>query len=99
MYTKGDPEMRQAADQLRGDPEVGSLAIEDRLAAYERFKVMFKDQPELVKLARPEALPASVWVAVAPGVDQIRFADRLRQELTVEDEIVGNPCEHHDKSM
>jgi hypothetical protein len=37
--------------------------------AFEHFKEIYKDQPELVKLARPEALPASVQVMVHKGAN------------------------------
>ncbi|WP_436494177.1 permease-like cell division protein FtsX [Actinokineospora sp. HUAS TT18] len=47
---------------LEGDPAVESVQFENREQAFERFKRIFEAQPELVKLARPEALPASFRV-------------------------------------
>ncbi|SDD88929.1 permease-like cell division protein FtsX [Actinokineospora iranica] len=47
---------------LRADPAVEDVDFENREQAYERFKRIFEAQPELVKLARPEALPASFRV-------------------------------------
>lgn len=47
---------------LDSDPAVESVTFESRDAAFERFKRIFEAQPELVKLARPEALPASFHV-------------------------------------
>ena len=44
---------------LEKDPAVESVTYENRDQAYQRFKEIFSSQPELVKLARPEALPAS----------------------------------------
>ncbi|GGS44326.1 permease-like cell division protein FtsX [Actinokineospora fastidiosa] len=44
---------------LEADPAVEQVDHESRDEAYERFKRIFEAQPELVKLARPEALPAS----------------------------------------
>jgi cell division transport system permease protein len=44
---------------LETDPAVESVTFENRDQAYKRFKEIFSSQPELVKLARPEALPAS----------------------------------------
>jgi cell division transport system permease protein len=48
--------------QLENNPAVDSVVFENRDAAYERFKKIFESQPELVALARPEALPASFHV-------------------------------------
>ncbi|HEX6352972.1 permease-like cell division protein FtsX [Actinophytocola sp.] len=47
---------------LENDPAVESVTYENRDAAYKRFKEIFAAQPELVKLARPDALPASFSV-------------------------------------
>ena len=47
---------------LEGNPAVESVVYENRDEAFERFKRIFEAQPELVKLARPEALPASFHV-------------------------------------
>ncbi|MGX7827100.1 permease-like cell division protein FtsX [Actinokineospora sp. 24-640] len=71
---------------LTADPAVEEVVFENRDAAYERFKRIFEAQPELVKLARPEALPASFRVKLVdperpevisqtyagrPGVDSV----------------------------
>lgn len=48
--------------ELTSDPAIQSVSYENRDQAYERFKRIFESQPELVKLARPEALPASFHV-------------------------------------
>lgn len=47
---------------LENDPAVETVTYENRDQAYKRFKEIFAAQPELVKLARPEALPASFSV-------------------------------------
>ncbi|MGH3863435.1 permease-like cell division protein FtsX [Actinokineospora sp.] len=47
---------------LENDPAVETVEFENRDQAFERFKRIFEAQPELVKLARPEALPASFRV-------------------------------------
>ncbi len=75
---------------LRGELEatsgVQSVEFESRQAAFERFKRIFEGQPELLSLARPEALPASLRVTLSdpqrsdaisqaftgrPGVDRV----------------------------
>jgi cell division transport system permease protein len=50
---------RKLRTDLEKNPAVESVAYENRDQAYTRFKEIFSSQPELVKLARPEALPAS----------------------------------------
>lgn len=50
---------RTLRSDLENDPAVESVKYENRDQAYARFKEIFASQPELVKLARPEALPAS----------------------------------------
>ncbi|MEC3978960.1 permease-like cell division protein FtsX [Amycolatopsis sp. H20-H5] len=48
--------------KLQENQGVESVVFENRDQAYERFKKIFQSQPELVALARPEALPASFHV-------------------------------------
>lgn len=47
---------------LENDPAVEEVNFENRDAAFKRFKEIFKAQPELLKLVRKEALPASFSV-------------------------------------
>ncbi len=82
---QADPCKKLRTD-LENDPAVETVTYENRDDAYERFKEIFASQPELVKLARPEALPASFNVKLfdpdrpeviiqtfsgRPGVDSI----------------------------
>ncbi|HEY2766362.1 MAG TPA: permease-like cell division protein FtsX [Pseudonocardiaceae bacterium] len=72
--------------ELENAPGVQSVSFESRQAAFERFKRIFQSQQELLQLARPEALPASLRVIMAdpalsdsisktftgrPGVDRV----------------------------
>lgn len=76
--------------QLRRDLEatagVQVVEFESRQDAFERFKRIFEGQPELLALARPEALPASLRITLSdpqqagaisqaftgrPGVDRV----------------------------
>jgi cell division transport system permease protein len=56
-----DPCRTLRAD-LEKDPAVEAVTYQNRDEAYKRFKQIFEAQPELVKLARPDALPASFSV-------------------------------------
>jgi cell division transport system permease protein len=58
---QADPCSKLRTD-LENDPAVESVTYENRDAAYKRFQEIFAAQPELVKLARPDALPASFSV-------------------------------------
>ena len=66
---------------LESTPGVESVVLESREQAYERFKQIFETQPELVELARPQALPASFRVKLA---DPARFP-------VIEKEFTGKP--------
>lgn len=72
---------------LASDPLVANVYYESKQEAYQRFKKLFRDQPDLVEATSPDALPASFRVklddprqfaairdkyAARPGVDEIR---------------------------
>jgi len=82
--------------QLQNFPGVQSVDYESRAQAYDRFKKVFAQQPELVQLARPEALPASFRVKLndpkrfavinqafgtRPGVDRVVDQAQLVERL------------------
>ncbi len=82
--------------ELQNMPGVESVDYESRADAYDRFKKVFAQQPELVQLARPEALPASFRVKLSdpkrfaviseafgtrPGVDRVVDQAQLVQRL------------------
>jgi cell division transport system permease protein len=67
--------------KLEGTPGVESVVLETRDQAYARFKEIFQAQPELVELARPQALPASFRVKLT---DPARFP-------VIEQEFTGQP--------
>lgn len=51
--------------ELEATSGVETVVFESRARAYERFQEIFEGQPELLQLARPEALPASLRVQLA----------------------------------
>jgi len=57
--------------ELKSTPGVQAVSYESRNDAFKRFQEVFANQPELVQLARPEALPASFRVKLS---DPQRFA-------------------------
>jgi hypothetical protein len=76
-----DPTMRAAAARLRDDERFESVREETRQQAYVKFKKTFADQPDLVELARPEALPASVQLVVRKGSTGKQVEGALREEF------------------
>jgi cell division protein FtsX len=91
VYLANDKEMQQAAESLRSDPTIGQLSTETQQQAYERFIEIFKNRPELVKLARPEALPASIHARPRSGTE----ARDLKAHLSTvypPDKVLGRPC-------
>lgn len=93
VYFHTDEEMTAAAEKLREDPRVMLVQTETKAEAYKRFKEIFADQPELVELARPEALPASVRVRPADGIDVRRLTDWLREDFASSaEETQALPC-------
>ncbi len=62
-------------------PEVSIVRYESKDAAYERFKVIFEDQPDLVNNTSPDALPASYRVRL----------ENPEQFAVVEARLAGQP--------
>jgi len=95
IYFEGgdpDPTMRAAADQLRDDERFESVREETRQEAYERYKDLFADQPELLDKARPEALPASVILMVRKGTTGKQVEGALQAEFQLADVMVQDFC-------
>lgn len=82
--------------QLESTPGVQTVIFESRQAAFARFQRIFQGQPELLQLARPEALPASLRVQLAdparfpsiakaftgrPGVDRVTDQGEYLRQL------------------
>lgn len=76
-----DEEMRAAAKSLRADPRITSVTTETQAEAVVKAKEMFKDDPEMLDLLKPGALPASVEVTSASGVDMKDLVDDLTGTL------------------
>jgi len=70
--------LREALTQTSG---VESVTYENRDQAYARFKQIFSSQPELIKLARPDALPGSF---------RVKLADSSRSDVIIK-AFTGKP--------
>ncbi|HEV7451998.1 MAG TPA: permease-like cell division protein FtsX [Pseudonocardiaceae bacterium] len=82
--------------QLEATSGVRAVVFESRQAAFTRFQRIFEGQPELLQLARPEALPASLRVQLSdparfpsiaatftgrPGVDRVKDQGEYLRQL------------------
>jgi hypothetical protein len=91
-YFDDDADMRAAAAKMRDDDRVAGSDTETKREAWARFKVIFADRPELVKLGRPEAMPASLWLVPAEDASAADLAKRMRTELPAADSVTTVPC-------
>lgn len=55
-----DTSMRTAERVARADPAVEVIRTETQRQAYDRFRELFADHPDMVELLRPDSLPASI---------------------------------------
>ncbi|HEY8533610.1 MAG TPA: permease-like cell division protein FtsX [Micromonospora sp.] len=90
-------ERRAALDaELRADPLVREVLFETREMAYNKFKELYRDAPELVNAVKPEQLPQSFRVKLkdptqynqifekykdAEGIDEIIDQRRLLEKI------------------
>ena len=82
-----EPTQRDAVEaELRKLPDTTRIEFETRDQAYEKFKVLFSSQPELVNLTSRESLPESFRVSAA-RVDCAAM-DRIRSMPAVADVVV-----------
>jgi len=87
-----DDVMLRAAGKLRDDEMIGTIDTQSQEEAYARFLETFRDQPELIKLTRKEALPASVNILPVDGVSLNELATHLREALTEADSVETAGC-------
>lgn len=80
--------------KLTGDPLVKSMSFEDRAEAYDRFRELFKDSPDLVRNVKPDSLPESFRVKLKDPTkaDQVDAAYRTEAgvyQVSTQQELVG----------
>jgi cell division transport system permease protein len=76
------PQQRDAIQSdLNAMPEVRSVIYESKQDAYERFKILFADAPDIVQNVTPDALPESF---------RVKLKD-TRQFEVVRDRLAGRP--------
>jgi len=93
LETAVTAEQRDALQsKLEGDSEIKSVKYESKQEAYDRFKELFADSPDLVENTKPESLPESFRIKLKnpseastvdlkyktePGVDQVLTQQEL----------------------
>ena len=92
VYVNTDDEMSQVQAKIRAEGQVQSVTGLTKQQTYEQYQRMFADQPELLKLTRPDSLPAEVLVVPAPGVTAGDLADRLRKEFPEAKQVEKYDC-------
>ena len=72
-----EEERRSIERDLLGMPEVGSVQYESKQEAFEAFKELFRDEPEIVAATTPDALPESFRVKLKDPDQFEVVSDRL----------------------
>ncbi|RJQ81788.1 hypothetical protein D5S17_04245 [Pseudonocardiaceae bacterium YIM PH 21723] len=64
LFFQTDEQMHAVAGKIRADRRLTRMEPATRAEGYERFKVEFKDQPDVVEGIRPDAIPPSIRASV-----------------------------------
>ncbi|MFD5245368.1 permease-like cell division protein FtsX [Amycolatopsis sp. NPDC058340] len=81
VFIDTDEDMIATAQALRDDRKARRVLTETKAEAYERFKMLFADRPELLELTTPDTLPAVVHLVPVAGTDVQAWAGELRQRF------------------
>ncbi|MFN2587684.1 MAG: permease-like cell division protein FtsX [Actinomycetota bacterium] len=91
-----DGELQALQDDLSNMPEVEEITYISKAQAFEEFKELYADQPELWETIPPNSLPASLRVKLvdakwteevaaridgAPGIDEVKFGGEFIKKL------------------
>ncbi|MFD9960904.1 hypothetical protein [Amycolatopsis sp. NPDC058986] len=88
MYFDTDEMMTRASGSFHGDPKTRRVFTETRAEAWERFKRIFADHPNLVENSDPAAMPASLNLLPQRGVDLEEWAAELRRRYPEAKKVV-----------
>jgi hypothetical protein len=91
IYTNTDADMLRIAQTLGGDARAAGVFTRTKQEAYEEYQRVFADQPGLLTIARPEALPAEIDVLPAAQLNLARFADQLRVQFPAAQTVDWTP--------
>jgi FtsX extracellular domain len=91
VYMRTDaptPEINALRDFLRRSPEVRTYAYVDKSTAYEDFKRIFRDRPDLVDSVDPSALPATFRIIVRDCATRPQLMQSLQAMPGVDEALV-----------
>ncbi|GAA0226269.1 permease-like cell division protein FtsX [Cryptosporangium japonicum] len=95
LETAVTAEQKDALQQkLESDSEIKSVTYESKQEAYERFKELFADSPDLVENTKPESLPESFRVKLkdpseANAIDAKYKTEAGVDQVSTQQELVG----------
>lgn len=73
---------------------VGGIRFVDRQQAYQKFKEMFKDRPDLVNSTDPNSLPESFRLTTSATEFDCPSLNKIRHLPGVDDTVVVQPAVH-----
>ncbi|MFC0113262.1 hypothetical protein [Kibdelosporangium aridum] len=85
-----DAEMNKAAPELENDTRFYNPSFVTQAQNYERLKRTFANQPEVLKLLRPESVPAVASLMVSYSGPQSSLLNELRKSYGPAN--VADPC-------
>ncbi|HYS38231.1 MAG TPA: hypothetical protein VEO01_21645 [Pseudonocardiaceae bacterium] len=91
IYTDTDTGMLRIAQTLGTDSRTAGVFTVTKQESFTQFKREFADQPSLLNIARPEALPAEVFVLPAAHIDLAGFAAQLRTQFPTAQTVDWTP--------
>ena len=88
------PQKEALQAKLESDSEIKSIVYESKQEAYERFKELFAESPDLVENTKPESLPESFRIKLknpseANAVDGKYKKDPGVDQVSTQQELVG----------
>jgi cell division protein FtsX len=88
IYLHNDAELPKVQAQvLATHQDVESVTTQTKQQSFEEFQHLFADQPDVLKTARAEAMPALVKVRPKAGVSASALGDTLTQQFPSPAEI------------
>lgn len=82
-----DDQRDQLRQELEDDPLVQDVFYESKQDAYDRFREMFRDQPDFVESVSPDALPASFRVKLEDPKEFAAIYDKYAARPGIEEVV------------
>lgn len=82
LYVKTDEDMTRVSIALADDAQIKKIYTETSQQTNERYRRIFADQPDILKLYKDGVLGATIHVTPAADVGARALADQLRTRFT-----------------